>query len=63
VSKDGHGCHRKHLQKGENPGANIVVAMEIMVTGTIEPGPPDDDKQKGEPTYAGQGHMFGQRVG
>ena len=52
MGKDRHGHHAEHLQKGENAGADVVIAVQIVIDGAIELGPPDDDEQKGKTAQA-----------
>ena len=63
MSKDGHSGHRAHLQKREQPGADIVVAVEIMVQRSIQPSPPYDYEEEDEPAQSGQIRMASQNVG
>ena len=54
VSKHRHRCDGEHLQKGENPGADIIVAVQVVVHRAVYPGDPDGHKQEQEAANAGQ---------
>jgi hypothetical protein len=45
MNKDSHRRYGEHLQKSENPGTDVIIAVQVMVEGPIAPGPPDHDKQ------------------
>ena len=62
VGKHGHGRYGEHLQEGEDAGAHVIVAVEIVVSRTIKPSPPDDDKQECVAEDARKDHIFGQRM-
>jgi hypothetical protein len=55
--------HGKHLDKREDPSADIVVAVDVVVQGAVEPGPPDYEEQGEVAADAGEIDMLGERMG
>ena len=53
VCEDSHRSDRQHLQKGENTSADVVISVKVMVHGTVEPCPPDNDKKENKCADAG----------
>jgi hypothetical protein len=60
VGEDGHGGDGEHLREGEDPCADVVVAVELVVHGPVDPGQPDQDEEEGRLTDAGQRDVLGQ---
>ena len=63
VSKDRHRGDRQHLQKREYTGPDIVVSVQIMIQGAVEPCPPDNDKEEDKGANPRPSYISGKRVG
>jgi hypothetical protein len=56
VGEDRHPGDSEHLREGEEPGAEIILAVQVVVDAAIQPGHPDQHKEENRPLWRNYCH-------